>query len=446
MIPDLSKALAGFIRHNTVSSRSNAVFARAVGRLLKQYGFNVSYQGADHHGIPYQNVIGIKGKAGRPLLLCSHLDTVPAGDKKKWTRTGGNPWKAKVSGGRIYGLGAADDKGPLAAMLGAVSGVRAEDLKRPLMFMGTFGEESGMGGAKAFCRRWKGPKPLLAVVGEPTDLGITYRHKGMGVLVVEITSKAGGPRVPRPRTFIFKGKSGHSSRPWLGDNALDKAVRFLRRRRASFIANLEGGHAANVIPDHAALVMGAGGAGIPAAAIVDSYDAVQSLVKRTRPRADRTFRPAVLTSNFGVARVKSRTLSLTFDFRLLPGQSLDPIFRSLSKHLRSKLRSYPKLSFRVWIERDNPPLDQRVNDLLPGFGKRLLRAEGLPVRLDVKPACTEAGIYASWGVPAVIFGPGRSAGNIHAPNECVRVKDLAKAARFYMRVIDEICVKGKPCS
>jgi acetylornithine deacetylase/succinyl-diaminopimelate desuccinylase-like protein len=446
MNPDLSKTLARFIRYNTVSSRSNAAFAREVGRRLRRGGFKVVTQSAKKDGIAYFNVIGIKGKGGRPLLLCSHLDTVPAGDRKKWTRTGGNPWEAKVSGGRIYGLGAADDKGPLAAMLGAVSGVRTEDLKRPLMFMGTFGEESGMGGAKAFCRQWKAPKPLLAIVGEPTDLGVTYRHKGMGVLVVEIGSKQRGPRAARPQTFVFKGKSGHSSRPWLGDNALDKAVRFLRRRRASFIACLEGGHAANVIPDHAALVTGTGGSGIPAAAVVDAYDAVQSIVKRTRPRADRTFRPAVLTSNFGIARLKKGTLSLTFDFRLLPRQSLGPIFRSLSKRLRSKFRSYPKLSFKVRIERDNPPLDQRVNDPLPIFGKRLLRAEGLPVRLDVKPACTEAGIYASWGVPAVIFGPGRSAGNIHAPNECVRVKDLVKAARFYTRVIDEICVKGKSCS
>lgn len=439
MSPNLSKDLARFIRFNTVSSRSNAAFAREVGRRLKRQGFKVLYQSAKEKGAPYLNVIGIKGGQGRPLLLCSHLDTVPAGDEKKWTRTGGDPWKAKKAGGNIYGLGAADDKGSLVSMLHAVSSVRAESLKRPLMFLGTFGEESGMGGAKTFRRFWKGPKPLLALVGEPTDLGITYRHKGMGVIVIEIASEAKSQSVVPSQKIIFKGKSGHSSRPWLGDNALDKAVHFLRSKRASFIVDLEGGHAANVIPDKASLVIGSGGARVPVKAFLNCYDAVQAVVKKMRSRPDRSFRPPVLTSNFGVARVKKKTLSLTFDFRLLPKQSVKPILKFLKKTIQAKLRFDRGLRFKLWIERDNPPLDQRLNDPLLVLGKELLRAEGLPLKMDVKPACTEAGIYASWGVPAVIFGPGRSAGNIHAPNERVPVKHLEKAARFYARAIEGIC-------
>ncbi len=443
---DMVQFLKQFIRFNTVSSRSNAALAREVGRGLKRSGFKVVYQSAKEDGVEYLNVIGIKGKRGRPLLLCSHLDTVPAGDAKKWTRTGGDPWKAKKTGGNIYGLGAADDKGPLVSMLHAVSSIRAENLKRPLMFLGTFGEESGMGGAKTFRRLWKGSKPLMALVGEPTDLGITYRHKGMGVIVIEITSEVKSQRIAPSKKIIFKGKSGHSSRPWLGDNALDKAVRFLRAKRDSIIVSLEGGHAANVIPDKASLVIGSGGAQVPAKAFLDCYDAVQAVVKKMSSRPDRSFRPPVLTSNFGVARVKvgatrrvGPALSLTFDFRLLPKQSVKPIFKFLKKTIQAKFRSHRGLRFKLWIERDNPPLDQRLNDPLPVFGKKILRAEGLPPKMDVKPACTEAGIYASWGVPAVIFGPGRSAGNIHAPNERVPVKHLEKAARFYTRAIEAIC-------
>ncbi|MGH7198173.1 MAG: M20 family metallopeptidase [Candidatus Omnitrophota bacterium] len=438
-MPTLSQDLVRSIRFNTVSSRSNARFARMVGRLLKRGGFRVAYQNVKKNGVRFSNVIGIKGSRGRPLLLCSHLDTVPAGDARKWTRTGENPWKAKKIGGNIYGLGAADDKGSLISMMRAVSNIPAERLKRPLMFIGTFGEESGMGGAKTFRRLWKGPKPLLALVGEPTDLGITYRHKGIGVIVIEIRSAAKMKIRAARKKSVFHGKSGHSSRPWLGDNALEKAVRFLRSKRTSFIEDLEGGHAANVIPDRAALVTGPGGARIPAGAFLDCYDAVQALVKKRASRTDRSFRPPFLTSNFGVARVKKKILSLTFDFRLLPSQSVKPIFVFLKKRLEAMIRRHEKVRFKIWVERDNPPLDQRLGDPLPCFGKKLLYAEGLPRRMDVKPACTEAGIYASWGVPAIIFGPGRSAGNIHAPNERVPVTQLEKAARFYARAIEEIC-------
>ena len=92
------------------------------------------------------NVIGMKGKGTEPpLLLCSHLDTVPPGRCDRWTKTGQNPWKAKKLGNRLFGLGSADDKGPLLAMLRAASQFEGNQLKRPLMIMGSFGEENGMG-------------------------------------------------------------------------------------------------------------------------------------------------------------------------------------------------------------------------------------------------------------------------------------------------------------
>ncbi|HNC74525.1 MAG TPA: M20/M25/M40 family metallo-hydrolase, partial [Elusimicrobiota bacterium] len=45
--------------------------------------------------------------------------------------------------------------------------------------------------------------------------------------------------------------------------------------------------------------------------------------------------------------------------------------------------------------------------------------------------CTEAGLYSAWGVPAVVWGPGRSTGNVHRPDESIAERDLAKAVDFY---------------
>ncbi len=446
-----SNLLKRFIQFNTVTSKSNANLAYEVGRVLRRGGFRVTYQKEKIKGQLFVNVIGLKGGSGGhmgpPLLLCSHLDTVSAGHLEKWTKTGGNPWKAAVRGGRLYGLGAADDKGPLAAMLEAALNFPQAKLKRPLVVMGTYGEESGMGGAKLFTRSWKGPKPCMAIVGEPTNLGITYRHKGVGVIEIELLfpRDAGAKRAPSPQKMVFMGRSGHSSRPWLGDNALDKAARFLKsvsRRggtaRRPCIASLDGGHAANIIPDKAVVVL-TNAPAFPADAFLDCYDAVQSLVKKMQKRKDASFHPQTLTSNFGIAETDKNTLKLTFDFRLLPGQSTQRIFTVLKKQLAKKISNYPGLRFKIKIERDNPPLVADREDPLPQLACRLLRENNLPAEMSVKPACTEAGIYAAWGVPAVIFGPGRSESNIHAPNECIEIGQIRKAVKFYSSVIRKVC-------
>jgi acetylornithine deacetylase/succinyl-diaminopimelate desuccinylase-like protein len=464
MFKSLAEDLRCFIRYNTVCNRSNARFAAEIGRFLKRDGFRVFYQKVKRGGELFVNVIGIKGgdRTKRPLLLCSHLDTVPSGDPKKWTRTRRDPWKAVLSDGHVYGLGAADDKGPLTSMLHAARRFEAKLLKRPLILMGTFGEENGMGGARRFIRFWKGPKPLVAIVGEPTSLSVTYRHKGMGVIVVELqTTKA--LRVSRSHvgTSVFKGRQAHSSRPWLGDNALDKAGSLLQKLfdedPDSYFLSLEGGHAANIIPDRAELRFlksaydlplvtyrkpkrGYFGC-FPVGSFLDCYNTVQQFVLRMSMGQDDTFRPPVITSNFGVARTRENILALTFDFRLLPGQSITQIFREIEKELQKKIARYPDIRWKMKIERDNPPLDLRASDAWPRFSKKLLKESGLPVDLSVKPACTEAGLYRKWGVPAVVFGPGESGANIHAPNEKISLKQMEKATQFYEHAIRKICVE-----
>ena len=89
---------------------------------------------------------------------------------------------------------------------------------------------------------------------------------------------------------------------------------------------------------------------------------------------------------------------------------------------------------------DDPPLETPRRG--PG-ARRLalaLRCCGLPLRWGKKLACTEAGVYGQWGVPAYVWGPGVSTGNVHRPNESIALRDLEKAADFYEALFRSWCL------
>jgi acetylornithine deacetylase/succinyl-diaminopimelate desuccinylase-like protein len=446
-----ARELRRLVAARSVTSESNGAAARGAARLLAEAGFRVRTQVLRKGGKRFVNVVGVKGKGPAPLLLAAHLDTVPPGDRRRWTRTGGDPWRAVVRGGRLYGLGAADDKASFVAMAAAGAAFPAGALRRPVVVLGSFGEESGMDGAKLFTRAWRGSKPGLAFVGEPTALEVTYRHKGMGVLEIELESRhalpASGPR----RAAAFRGKQAHSSRPWLGRNALDLAAAAIGG--AAWIERLEGGAAPNLVPADARVVTrsaagsrsGAKVPAFPAGAVLAAIGAVRGAVRRRARQKDPSFRPSVLTSNFGTAATDGRRLRLAFDFRLLPGQRLADVRREIDAALRRAARRDRRVRFRTLVERDNPPLGLRRGDPCVRYARRFLRAQALAPVLSTKPSCTEAGLYAAWGVPAVVFGPGRAAGNIHAPNENVRLAEVRRAARAYAALIRDYCA-GAACS
>jgi len=91
------------------------------------------------------------------------------------------------------------------------------------------------------------------------------------------------------------------------------------------------------------------------------------------------------------------------------------------------------------VERDNPPLHTPADAPLVTASLMSLAAVGRPLDLTSKAGCTEAGIYAQAGIPAVVIGPGRSAGNIHAPNEHVPIAELEAAVDLYAQIVEEQC-------
>ncbi len=136
---------------------------------------------------------------GPTLLLLSHLDTVPA--TSQWTRP---PWAPTQEGARLYGLGANDAKGCLAAMMLAF---RDAPLPRGRLILAAAAEEET--GREGF-ERVAGTLPPIdaAIVGEPTGLDVATAQNGLLIL-----------------DCVARGRAGHAARPHLADNAISILAR-----------------------------------------------------------------------------------------------------------------------------------------------------------------------------------------------------------------------------
>ncbi len=160
-------------------------------------------------------VLGRLGRPGRRrVVLSGHVDVVPPGDPASWTS---DPWGAEVRDGQLYGRGACDMKGGVAAILAAaralvVSGV-AERLDGELIVALVPGEEDGGQGTLAAIRA--GATGDLAIITEPSNLDIVVAHAG--AITFRLT-------VP--------GRAAHASQRREGVSALDKLYVVLRALEA----------------------------------------------------------------------------------------------------------------------------------------------------------------------------------------------------------------------
>jgi len=440
----------------SVTTESNRAIAFHVGTLLKKEGFQVRYQVRKVEGVPFYNVIGRKGEGNSPLILMTHLDTVPPGPHRLWTKTKKDPWNPIVEGDRIYGLGSADTKLDILAKIFASTGIPHASLKRPLMIVGTFGEERGLLGARIFCERMKGFKGI-AFVSEPSELKSVHGHRGYVVLEISIPLQS--VRRIQPTQLIYQlqavGKSAHSSTPQKGRNAIRLVFEFLRKlsRQDTNLSLfwVEGGTSPNQVPAECTALFSTSKK-IPPHPFVK----VEALKKHPRTlhsvpwkalsglfkeidEGIRKWRRS-MASNVGVINTENRRLKVLVDFRVHAKDKNHDVLHFFQKRIQNVLRHHGlHASFR--IERDGPSLSVSPGSPILRLARSASRKAGIPFRLAKKPSCTEAGYLLQKGIPAIVFGPGASFGNIHSPNEHNDLGQLEKAGRFYRALIEAYCLK-----
>jgi acetylornithine deacetylase len=148
------------------------------------------------------NVVGVLDgrESGPAVMFCGHLDTVGVEGMR-------NPFTPVERSGRLYGRGAQDMKGGVAAMVAAAAILAASWTRGRLIVAGVADEEHLSLGAEALVRDWRAD---MAIVTEPTDLQLAVGHKGFAWIEI-----------------VAHGRAAHGSRPSEGVDAIARMGRVL---------------------------------------------------------------------------------------------------------------------------------------------------------------------------------------------------------------------------
>ncbi len=479
---------------NSMTSNGNEELANFVAGLLNDRGLKTTLQPVTHslENVSKRqfNVIGIMGdplvdkKIRTGLLLNTHLDTVSPGLVENWTETGGNPFVATVKDGKIYGLGSADVKLDFLCKLHAVARFRERKLKMPVYLVGTCGEEMGMFGAKYLIKSMA-LNPKFVVVGEPSELKVVYAHKCMSIFRASI----GYQQVERDArgfnrriSFHSFGKSAHGSYPKLGVNAIQAALDFLQLAADNGFdiryTSFDGGDTINKVPDRAlfnfyltshqfedfkrffrevvksepgegSFKVELGGLGetgvrfLPDATFpcLQEISAFFRTIERDFEKVtDPSYDPAHSTVNCGMLKQHPGRIDCHYDLRILPDLLAEEIEKHIQAGVAKIAMSYPSLNVSVVRERINPGLNMTLDHELVKVCAEAMKASGLEPAFSKKATSTEAAQYFRAGYESVVFGPGRSHGNSHSPNEHNILDHLEKATNFYEKLIERVCL------
>lgn len=200
------EVLNKLIEINTIKDKENRKMRKFLTSYLAPYNFTCQEIGTGASKV----LIATRG-IPKIAFIC-HTDTVA--DSTDWTK---NPFKVTTDKEYIYGLGVADMKGGIAALLEAISIL---NINIPCMLCFTYDEEINFTGIKELVTK-KITLPDILIFTEPTNLEPVIANKGC--IEYKLT---------------FKGKSAHSSTPMLGENAIYQAMAYIKELK-EFAENLQ---------------------------------------------------------------------------------------------------------------------------------------------------------------------------------------------------------------
>ncbi|MDC9836346.1 acetylornithine deacetylase [Rhizobium binxianense] len=358
---DVKEILARLIAFPSVVGTPNGAIADWIGDYCRTAGADVTVH-LGPEGDRYNLFATVGPREGRGYILSGHMDVVPAGERE-WSS---DPFVLRAEDDRLYGRGTTDMKGFLACALAALPKLAAMNLRRPIHLAFSYDEEAGSRGVPHLIAELPNlcDAPLGAIIGEPSRMQAVRAHKGKAAVRLEVI-----------------GRSGHSSRPDLGLNAI-YAMANLITAVAEYGKSLTSGpfhH--DFAPPYSSLQVG----------VIAGGQAVNIIPDRC------------------ICDVEVRAVP-----DISPSSLLEPV--------RAKLAVLRDQGFEVgWQELSAyPGLALPEGSQLATLLRELTGQEPLAA----VSYGTEAGLYQQAGIDSIICGPG-DIGRAHRPDEYIEVSELA---------------------
>jgi len=376
--------LAQLVRFDTTSRESNLALIDFVRTYLQDHGVACELVYNAHKS--KANLLATIGPAQVPgIVLSGHNDVVPV-DGQRWRVA---PFELTEQDGKLYGRGTADMKGYIACVLACVPALVQAPLRMPVHIALSYAEEVGCLGVRSLIERFHGQpvKPLLCVIGEPTELKPVLGHKGKLAMRCQV-----------------HGAACHSAYAPAGVNAIEYAAR-----------------------------------------LVSEWVRLGETLKAPE-HLDARFDPAFSTVQTGLIsggkalNIVPQDCSFDFEVRSLPAQdpwqvvqqlrdyaeySLLPAMRAVSAQSAisiSELSSYPGLA--------TAPESQAAEWVAQFCGSQDFGTVAFG---------TEGGLFDQAGIPTVVCGPG-SMEQGHKPDEFISLAQLQACDRMLARVLKFVSV------
>ncbi|MDX3926295.1 MAG: M20/M25/M40 family metallo-hydrolase [Shinella sp.] len=291
-----------------------------------------------------------------------HLDTVQVEGMEA-------PFTPRLEGSRLYGRGAADDKGCLAMFMLAMRALKQQGTACDLTFVAAVDEEVTFRGVLHHVET-RAPYDL-GIAGEPTSLAVVHACKGVIRFVIDV-----------------KGRGTHASTPEEGIDAL-----------------------------------------LVCADLIKHLDTYMRSTERSHPQLGRrTLTCTMMQAGEGANTVPAKA-ALTFDFRTLPDQTGDEAWNEIAAVVNAFADSHPT-GATIVINRpfiDSVSMEVPQDSRIIGALVEALSRHGETPSIIAAPFGSDATKFTRTGTPTVVFGPGRIE-EAHSNNEHVDLDEVARAA------------------
>ena len=353
--------------------------ARLLCGILESWGFDAELIEAAPGRPNVVARIGKRAGGGRSLMFNGHLDVVGVEDMLH------APFDAHEAGGRIYGRGASDMKGGVAAMCAAAALASDSLGDGEIIVAAVVDEEYESLGTRELVRR--GIRGDAAIVTEPTRLAIMPAHRGFAWYDVQL-----------------RGRAAHGSRYDIGVDAIL----------------------------HAGLVL-------------DEIGVLDSEILGSRPRHPLLGRPSIHASliegGTGMSTYPERC-SIKLERRTLPGEKSPEVHAEVEAACARARRRRPEIDASVSVLLVQAPSDVSTGAPIVRALDHALTTCGEPVRVEGMSAWTDAAILNEAGIPAICFGPGDMS-LAHAAEEYIEIDEIRRATNVLHRLASEWCAIGE---